>query len=167
MIATPTGLADLNWPASAAAVEYRSAPLNALNPALFGSAVTALTAESAAKLGLNNTPDLAFSTPGLVMHRGTNTMQPSLRGITQTNAAAWQRTWTGVQGLSAPGPQTNHLYFALHGTTVICLQFTQLAGTSAVVSGPGRQPPASKNSVPLQAQRFMAIPACVYVSRGE
>ena len=51
-------------------------------------AITALQGDAAQKLGLTNTSDLAFSTPGLVMHRGTNVLLPSLRGITQTNAAA-------------------------------------------------------------------------------
>lgn len=47
-----------------------------------------------------------------------------------TGAAAFVRTWTGVEGVSAAGPQTNHLYFAMHGTTLLVLHFDELAGQS-------------------------------------
>jgi hypothetical protein len=46
----------------------------------------------------------------------------------QPEAAAWRRGWTGVMGLSAAGPQTNHLYVALGGTSLIVLQFTEFPG---------------------------------------
>ncbi|MGF1428611.1 hypothetical protein [Kitasatospora sp. LaBMicrA B282] len=54
--------------------------------------------------------------------------------VTQTStrpgATAWQRTWTGVRGLSAQGPQTNHLYLAVGGNTLVVLQFTELPGNA-------------------------------------
>jgi iron complex outermembrane receptor protein len=50
--------------------------------------ITALEAVTADKLGVNHVNDLAFSTPGLVMHHQALTLQPTLRGIAQTNAAA-------------------------------------------------------------------------------
>jgi hypothetical protein len=49
-----------------------------------------------------------------------------------TDAVAFERTWTGVQGVSAGGPQTNHLYVAERGNTVLVLHFDELAaGTTA------------------------------------
>jgi hypothetical protein len=41
--------------------------------------------------------------------------------------AAYERTWTGVEGISAAGPQTNHLYIAVNGTEVVVLHFDELA----------------------------------------
>jgi hypothetical protein len=43
-----------------------------------------------------------------------------------TDAAAFERTWTGVMGISAAGPQINHLYLAVRGTTVLILHFDEL-----------------------------------------
>ncbi|MCC9309581.1 hypothetical protein LN042_21305 [Kitasatospora sp. RB6PN24] len=48
-------------------------------------------------------------------------------------AAAFERTWTGVEGVSAPGKQTNHLYLAAHGTSLLVLHFDELASGSAAV----------------------------------
>jgi hypothetical protein len=47
------------------------------------------------------------------------------------NAAAFERIWTGVQGISAAGPQTNHLYLAVRGTSVLILHFDELPGSKA------------------------------------
>lgn len=58
----------------------------------------------------------------------------------QAEAAAWKRSWTGVMGMSAAGPQTNHLYVALAGTSLIVLQFTEFPGLAAtydVTADPG------------------------------
>jgi hypothetical protein len=44
------------------------------------------------------------------------------------NAEAWQRTWTGVMGMSAAGPQTNHFYVAVNRTRLVVLQFTEFPG---------------------------------------
>ncbi|MFB6576589.1 hypothetical protein ACFCYC_03975 [Streptomyces sp. NPDC056402] len=49
---------------------------------------------------------------------------------TATDAAAFERVWTGVQGISAQGAQTNHLYLAARGTRVLVLHFDELAGGS-------------------------------------
>ncbi|MCX4807146.1 hypothetical protein OG594_36980 [Streptomyces sp. NBC_01214] len=49
---------------------------------------------------------------------------------TATDAAAFERVWTGVQGTSAQGAQTNHLYPAARGTRVLVLHFDDLAGGS-------------------------------------
>lgn len=42
-------------------------------------------------------------------------------------ATAWARRWTGVAGMSAGGPQINHLYLVEHGSSVIALQFSELS----------------------------------------
>ena len=49
--------------------------------------MTVITARSAAALGVANTTDLAEATPGLVMHHQTNTLAPSLRGLSSVNAS--------------------------------------------------------------------------------
>ncbi|MFE3585732.1 hypothetical protein [Streptomyces vinaceus] len=51
----------------------------------------------------------------------------SRQTVTAPDAAAFERTWTGVEGISAPGRQTNHLYLAAHGTRVLVLHFNELA----------------------------------------
>jgi hypothetical protein len=47
------------------------------------------------------------------------------------NAEAWQRTWTGVMGISAGGRQTNHFYAAVNRTRLVILQFTEFPGQAA------------------------------------
>jgi len=47
------------------------------------------------------------------------------------SSIAWERTWTGVMGISAEGPQTNHLYLAVSGAVLIVLQFTEFPGHAA------------------------------------
>lgn len=42
-----------------------------------------------------------------------------------TDAAAFERTWTGVGGISADVPQTDHLYLATRGTTLVVLHFDE------------------------------------------
>jgi iron complex outermembrane receptor protein len=51
-------------------------------------AITAINSATAAALGVKDTTDLQISTPGLVMHHTINALTPSLRGISQSNAAA-------------------------------------------------------------------------------
>ena len=58
----------------------------------------------------------------------------------QAEAAAWERSWTGVLGVSAAGPQNNHIYVALSGMALIVLQFTEFPGHAAtydVTADPG------------------------------
>lgn len=50
----------------------------------------------------------------------------SRQTATATDAAAFERTWTGVGGISAPVPQINHLYLTMRGTTVLVLHFDEL-----------------------------------------
>jgi hypothetical protein len=47
------------------------------------------------------------------------------RTASATEAVAFERTWTGVAGVSSFGPQTDHLYIATRGTTVVVLHFDQ------------------------------------------
>ena len=60
--------------------------------------------------------------------------------VRQTAAAphglAWERVWTGVLGMSAEGPQTNHTYLAVSDTRLVVLQFTEFPGSALyAVSG--------------------------------
>lgn len=53
------------------------------------------------------------------------------------HAVAWERRWTGVLGMSAAGPQTNHFYFAIGGSVVLVLQFTEFPGYAALYNTAG------------------------------
>ncbi|MCX4751339.1 hypothetical protein OG455_38560 [Kitasatospora sp. NBC_01287] len=53
-----------------------------------------------------------------------------------TDAAAFERTWTGVEGISAPVEQTNHLYVAAHGMSLLVLHFDELATGQGAPAGP-------------------------------
>lgn len=49
----------------------------------------------------------------------------------RAHSVAWERTWTGVMGISAAGPQANHFYLALDGPVLTDLQFTEFPGHAA------------------------------------
>lgn len=53
-------------------------------------AVAAITAETATALGVQDTTDLQFTTPGLVMHRSGYSMAPILRGISTQGGGSAQ-----------------------------------------------------------------------------
>jgi hypothetical protein len=53
------------------------------------------------------------------------------RTASTPSAAAWERTWTGVVGMSSGGPQINHLYATVSGSELIVLQFTEFPGQAA------------------------------------
>lgn len=59
-----------------------------------------------------------------------------------TDAVAFERTWTGVEGVSAAGPQTNHLYIAERGSTVLILHFDELAAGATATPYDVRNDPA-------------------------
>ena len=67
--------------------------------------------------------------------QATNRVVPADATVTETaskaDAAAWKRNWTGVMGMSADGPQTNHVYIAVDGSRLIVLQFTEFPGDAA------------------------------------
>lgn len=75
---------------------------------------------------------------------GTVTDAQVARTAHSTRGSAWSRTWTGVIGTSAAGPQVNHYYLVRHGSTVVVTAFTEFgahradaydtAGDPAVVS---------------------------------
>ncbi|MFJ2864050.1 hypothetical protein [Kitasatospora sp. NPDC087314] len=48
---------------------------------------------------------------------------------TTAEGTAYVRQWTAVAGMSAPGPQTGHIYLVHHNNTVTALQFAIPAGT--------------------------------------
>jgi hypothetical protein len=55
-----------------------------------------------------------------------------LETASEPSLAAFERKWTGVQGISAAGPQINHLYFAQRGATLLVLHFDEFtAGTDS------------------------------------
>lgn len=54
-----------------------------------------------------------------------------MRTADSAQADAWERNWTGVMGMSAEGPQTNHFYLAVNGSRLIVLQFTEFPGQAA------------------------------------
>jgi hypothetical protein len=47
-----------------------------------------------------------------------------------TTGAAWARPWTAAGGISAAGPQTNHLYLAYRGAVLTAVQITEIPGKS-------------------------------------
>ena len=49
----------------------------------------------------------------------------------RAHSVAWQRTWTGVMGMSAGGPQANHFYLAVRGPVLVVMQFTEFPGQAA------------------------------------
>lgn len=46
---------------------------------------------------------------------------------TTAGGTAWSRKWTGTGGMSARGPQTNHLYAVQQGDRIALFQFDELA----------------------------------------
>jgi hypothetical protein len=110
--------------------------VNGQDPALegvftFGSAAQAASAYTAAvqemaacrqtSRALQSTNKIA--TDAVVLTTATDTR-------TENHAMAWERSWTGVEGMSAAGPQINHYYFALRGSTLVALQFSELNPTA-------------------------------------
>ncbi|WP_327070585.1 hypothetical protein [Kitasatospora sp. NBC_01302] len=53
------------------------------------------------------------------------------RTATTGQGTAWSRQWTGVEGISAAGPQTDHLYAVQQGSTLAVVHFDEWAGTHA------------------------------------
>ncbi|QMU70702.1 hypothetical protein [Streptacidiphilus sp. P02-A3a] len=51
------------------------------------------------------------------------------RTASTPQGAAWSRQWTGVEGLSAAGPQTDHLYTVQVGSTLAVVHFDQWAAS--------------------------------------
>ncbi|MCC9309369.1 hypothetical protein LN042_20170 [Kitasatospora sp. RB6PN24] len=49
---------------------------------------------------------------------------------TTAEGTAYARQWTAVPGISAPGPQTGHIYLVHHDNTLTALQFAIPAGTA-------------------------------------
>ncbi|MFE0703930.1 hypothetical protein [Streptomyces sp. NPDC058872] len=53
---------------------------------------------------------------------------------TVEDGTAWQRRWTGVQGLSSPGDQANHVYVVRRGDVLALLHYDEVASASAAPS---------------------------------
>lgn len=59
----------------------------------------------------------------------------TVRETAATDAgAAWQRRWTGVQGLSSPGDQANHVYAVQRGSVLALLHFDEVASPGTAPS---------------------------------
>ncbi|MFJ5832450.1 hypothetical protein [Streptomyces sp. NPDC093089] len=48
-----------------------------------------------------------------------------------TDGTSWQRRWTGVQGISSPGDQANHVYAVRRGNVLALLHYDEPASASA------------------------------------
>jgi hypothetical protein len=88
----------------------------------FGTTAAARSAFAAASSGMKSCQATsralqvtAHITPDAVSRQTAST----------ADAAAFERTWTGVGGISAYGAQINHLYLAMHGTTLVVLHFDE------------------------------------------
>ncbi|MFF8379648.1 hypothetical protein ACF07V_26365 [Streptomyces sp. NPDC015661] len=53
---------------------------------------------------------------------------------TTEDGTSWQRRWTGVQGLSSPGDQANHVYAVQRGNVLALLHYDEVASASAAPS---------------------------------
>lgn len=88
----------------------------------FGTSAEARSAFAGASSGMNS----CQATSRALQVKNHITPDAVTRQTASTaDAAAFERTWTGVDGISAYGPQTNHLYFATSGTTVVVLHFDE------------------------------------------
>jgi hypothetical protein len=88
----------------------------------FATAAAARSAYAAASSGMTSCQATsralqvaAHITPDAVSHQTAGA----------TDEAAFERVWTGVGGISADVPQTNHLYLATRGTTLVVLHFDE------------------------------------------
>ncbi|MFF7633686.1 hypothetical protein ACFZB9_11120 [Kitasatospora sp. NPDC008050] len=61
----------------------------------------------------------------------STTGQDTTGQSTAGQGTAWSRQWTGVEGLSAAGPQTDHLYAVQQGSTLAVVHFDEWAGAHA------------------------------------
>ncbi|MEU3062884.1 hypothetical protein AB0P12_14910 [Streptomyces subrutilus] len=57
-----------------------------------------------------------------------------LETATTAESTAWQRRWTGVQGISSPGDQANHVYAVQRGSVLAFLHFDEVASPGAAPS---------------------------------
>jgi hypothetical protein len=88
----------------------------------FGTSAAAQSAYAAASAGMKSCQATsralqvgAHVTPDAVSRQTAST----------SDAAGFERTWTGVGGVSAYGAQTNHLYLAVRGTKLVVLHFDE------------------------------------------
>lgn len=94
----------------------------------FTSAALASAAETGVVAGMDN----CQATSRALQAANNVTPDAVCSQTAQTgDAAAFERTWTGVPGVSAGGPQINHLYVAVSGTIMLVLHFDQLNTTSS------------------------------------
>jgi hypothetical protein len=90
----------------------------------FGTAAAAQSAFEAVDAGMGScqATSRALQTANQVKPDAVCSQTASAGG-----AVAFERTWTGVGGISAAGPQINHLYLAESGTTLLVLHFDEFS----------------------------------------
>ena len=95
----------------------------------FGGAAAAGTAYASVLAGMQS---CQATSRALQTSAGISADASARETADSPDAAAFERTWTGVEGVSAAGPQINHLYLAVQGSTVLILHFDELnSGTSS------------------------------------
>ncbi|WP_145908679.1 hypothetical protein [Kitasatospora viridis] len=95
---------------------------------IFGTEAAADTAYEQVTSGMSS---CQATSRALQSAKHVNTDAAAQQTATAPKAAAFERSWTGVEGLSAAGTQTNHLYLAAAGTSVLVLHFDELGGGSS------------------------------------
>jgi hypothetical protein len=88
----------------------------------FGTSAAARSAYAAASAGMTS---CQATSRALQVAAHITADAVSHQTASATDAAAFERTWTGVGGVSADGAQINHLYLAVRGTTLVVLHFDE------------------------------------------
>jgi hypothetical protein len=88
----------------------------------FGTAAEARSAYAAASAGMKS---CQATSRALQVAAHVTPDAVSDQTASATEAAAFERTWTGVGGVSAYGAQINHLYLAVRGTMLVVLHFDE------------------------------------------
>src|ERR1700733_9035934 len=94
----------------------------------FGTAAAARSAYAAASAGMTS---CQATSRALQVAAHITADAVSRQTTSATDAAAFERAWTGVGGVSASGAQINHLYLAVRGTTLVVLHFDEFGKNPA------------------------------------
>jgi hypothetical protein len=88
----------------------------------FGTSAAARSAYAAASAGMKS---CQATSRALQVAAHVTPDAVSQQTASATDAVAFERTWTGVGGVSAYGAQINHLYLAMRGTMLVVLHFDE------------------------------------------
>jgi hypothetical protein len=94
----------------------------------FGTAAAARSAYAAASAGMTS---CQATSRALQVAAHITADAVSRQTTSATDAAAFERAWTGVGGVSASGAQINHLYLAVRGTMLVVLHFDEFGKNPA------------------------------------